>query len=312
MSVENFSINAGAHFAGGFVFGMTGENHLEELTSCYKGGDLLYKEIDFAIGRIESDGWDNITQGALALAIAALQIPQDLHTCENMDEDIAAITEWVSIFKDPTALIADVTKHLALHRKVIKSDIALVKSDWAAAEYWAAGIAAADLATMAIGPIKPVYPSMIEAEVGLSAMAVPDFVAGLIYGFTGDNQLTEIEDCWNGGNQVVTDAEALVHDLANLNFIRAEIDNAHLVDDIQDSMTKCTGMDDDFARIAAWGQIFTEPTKLAETVAKNWLLHKRGIKKDIAKEQADWANGDYFSAGTDIADALTKLIGDVE
>ena len=30
----------------------------------------------------------------------------------------------------------------------------------------------------------------------LDAMAIPDFVAGLIYGLTGDNHLTEIETCF--------------------------------------------------------------------------------------------------------------------
>jgi hypothetical protein len=51
---------------------------------------------------------------------------------------------------------------------------------------------------------------------------------------------------------------------------------------------------------------------LAETVAKNWLLHKRGIKKDIANEEADWASGNYFAAGCDTADALVKLVGPVQ
>jgi len=71
-------------------------------------------------------------------------------------------------------------------------------------------------------------------------------------------------------------------------------------------------MDDDFAEIEAWAQIFTEPVQLTETVTKNWLLHKRGIKKDIEQEKVDWAAGNYFSAGVDTADALVKLIGPVE
>jgi len=70
-------------------------------------------------------------------------------------------------------------------------------------------------------------------------------------------------------------------------------------------------MDDDFARIHDWAQIFTEPKELAETVGKHWLLHKRGIKKDIASEKSDWASGNYFEAGEDTADALVKLIGPV-
>ena len=40
------------------------------------------------------------------------------------------------------------------------------------------------------------------------AMAAPDFVAGLIYGFTGSNHLTEIEQCYSGA----TDATSTVTD----------------------------------------------------------------------------------------------------
>lgn len=71
-------------------------------------------------------------------------------------------------------------------------------------------------------------------------------------------------------------------------------------------------MEDDFNRIKAWGEIFTEPTKLAETVGKHWLIHKRHIKKEIQKEQDDWNNEDYFTAGEDVADILVTLIGPVE
>ena len=77
-------------------------------------------------------------------------------------------------------------------------------------------------------------------------------------------------------------------------------------------MYSCTGMDDDFAAIEAWAEIFTEPVKLSETVTKNWLLHKRGIKKDTEQAKADWAAGAYFNSGVDTADALVKLIGPIE
>jgi len=53
-------------------------------------------------------------------------------------------------------------------------------------------------------------------------------------------------------------------------------------------MTTCQGMDDDIAAIQAWAQIFTQPTLLSKTVAKNWLLHGNIIKVDIANEELDW------------------------
>lgn len=133
-----------------------------------------------------------------------------------MQEDITAIKLWAQVFKDIPSLTKKVTKNFALHSKAAKADIAKVKADYAAAEWFHAGKATADLASLLIGPIKPIYPptptpptsndpsmiSVFSPEVnalGFDPMATPDFIAGLIYGFTGDNHLTEIEACYTGG-----------------------------------------------------------------------------------------------------------------
>ena len=71
-------------------------------------------------------------------------------------------------------------------------------------------------------------------------------------------------------------------------------------------------MGDDVAAIEAWAQIFKQPTSLATTVAKHYMLHKRAVKADIAAVRADWANKSYFSTGKDAADLVTVLIGSIE
>jgi hypothetical protein len=300
-------------FLGGFLWGMTGQNNLQEIEACYNGGDLMYNEISMALADIKEDGWDPTVQAILEFGIVALQIPQVLKTCKGMGDDLNAIEEWASIFTDPAKLSATVAKHLALHRKQIKADIAADKAHWAAQEFWMAGVTTADLATTAIGPITPHYPTMemYKAGLGFDAMTIPDFIAGLIFGFTGDNQLTEIESCYNGGETIVTDAEALAHDLTHGDFIKAIDDNAKFAQSLEDALQECTTLDGDIARIKAWGEIFTEPTKLAETVGKHWLLHKRHIKKEWEKEKQDWASEEWFTAGEDIADILVTLIGTV-
>ena len=37
---------------------------------------------------------------------------------------------------------------------------------------------------------------VLEEAYRIDAMTVPDFVAGFVYGMTGDNHLTEIEACY--------------------------------------------------------------------------------------------------------------------
>ena len=40
-------------------------------------------------------------------------------------------------------------------------------------------------------------------------LAVPEFVAGFIYGMTGDNHLEEIETCMQGGEDLIADVDAV-------------------------------------------------------------------------------------------------------
>ena len=142
-------------------------------------------------------------------------------------------------------------------------------------------------------------------------MAAPDFIAGFMYGMTGVNHLTEIEACYQGGQQIVTDAHTAWVEGTSGDWFKAIRDAGTAWNEIGSAMTTCQGMDEDVASIEEWATIFTEPTKLSKTVGKNWLLHGRTIKADIAKEEADWSSGDYFNAGVDTAMALTEAVGPI-
>ena len=84
------------------------------------------------------------------------------------------------------------------------------------------------------------------------ALAVPEFVAGFMYGMTGDNHLSEIEACYKGAGLVVTDTEAAIADFESGKFFQG-IKEAGLVwHEFGSSMTTCEGMGDDIAAIEAW------------------------------------------------------------
>lgn len=42
-----------ADFIAGFVYGMTGDNHLTEIEACYQGGQLMAQEIEYGIADIK-------------------------------------------------------------------------------------------------------------------------------------------------------------------------------------------------------------------------------------------------------------------
>ena len=125
---------------------------------------------------------------------------------------------------------------------------------------------------------------MAASASAFDVMAAPDFVAGFIYGMTGDNHLTEIEACYNGGEQIVKDTETAFADFNAGHYFAGLKEAGTVWNEVSSSLTTCKGMEDDIAAIELWAQIFTEPTKLSKTVAKNWLLHGSKIKADIATE----------------------------
>ena len=152
----NGHLTAGADFVAGFMYGMTGDNHLTEIEACFNGGELMYQEVENGIADIKKGGVDNDVQAALQFALVALQIPQALNTCENMQDDIQAIESWAKIFTNPAELAKKASTHYALHRKQVKADIGALEGDWNSQLYFKAGADLADLMTLVVGPIEVV------------------------------------------------------------------------------------------------------------------------------------------------------------
>lgn len=166
---------------------------------------------------------------------------------------------------------------------------------------------------MAIGPID-VTPTMVESNEmpGFQIKSVPDFVAGFLYGWTGDNHLTEVEACWTSDLPIVGDLRSAGEELLNLHFIKSIELFEKAVFNLQIAMEPCHNMQDDLAALKAWSAIFKEPAHLLEDVSVHWELHKHAIKGDIETTETDWAAGEYFKSGESTAAAFTLLFGKVE
>ena len=60
------------------------------------------------------------------------------------------------------------------------------------------------------------------------------------------------------------------------------------------SLKECSTMGDDIKAIEEWSKIFTNKTKLIETVTKHMLLHKKKIERDIKSAKTDWNAGNFY------------------
>merc|ERR1712110_1140551 len=149
------------------------------------------KDVEAVVGDVESKKW---IKAAEAVKTTVQGFETALKDCEGMDDDVQAIKQWSSVFHSKAGLIEQVSKHMLFHASEIKQDVSDVKTEWNGEQYFQSGKSAADLLTVAIGPIKTTETE----DLGLDLMMLPDLAAGFVYGMVGDNKLTEFEACYSG------------------------------------------------------------------------------------------------------------------
>jgi hypothetical protein len=146
-------------------------------------------------------------------------------------------------------------------------------------------------------------------------MAIPDLVAGLVYGLTGDNQLTEIEACYQGGEIMEQEIVTGINDIKKGgwdNDTQAALEFGLAVLQLPQALNTCENMGDDIAAIESWASIFTNPAELAATLSKHYILHKKEINADISAVTTEWDAQEYFKTGEAIAQLMTDAIGPIK
>ena len=114
--------------------------------------------------------------------------------------------------------------------------------------------------------------------------AVPDFVAGLIYGFTGHNHLAELQGCFEGTQPELQEVKTALDDFRNFHFIDGVKDIGAIIWMLPDSVQHCEGIQDDIDAIEEWADIFHHPITLVETINKRWIFHGTEVKEAIHEE----------------------------
>lgn len=230
-----------------------------------------------------------------------------------MKYDILALEDWASIWTDPLRLSTTVTKNYLIHKRGIHSLIKAEGEDWANDEWFQGGVDVADIFIKIIGPVNP-DPSIFDFD----SMAIPDFVAGFIYGFTGDNHLDQIEGCFKGSTSIYINVREGIDDIQSENanwidYTDAAFNFGEAALAIPESLKHCIGIKGDIEEIEEWAVIFKPENraKLIAKLSKNWAFHRKAIKADLAEVKVDWNNADYFDAGAAAADALTIAVGPV-
>lgn len=144
-----------------------------------------------------------------------------------------------------------------------------------------------------------------------SILKYPDFLAGVLFAFVEDNQLTEMETCITDGEATYTEFMSAIDALTSGDMIKFTRRAHKSIEMLKNEIYVCENMQDDYAAIATWSHIFTEPVHLTERLVKNYEFHKRGIHTDIANLETDWGLGEGFLSGEACGDLFVTLIGPI-
>jgi len=113
-------------------------------------------------------------------------------------------------------------------------------------------------------------------------LSVPEFVAGFVYGITGDMKLTEIEACYAGGKSLEPYIHDMLYDLRKFKIFGAIMNLEKFIFHLKETfLVPCSDMQDDLKKIEAFYAIFLDPEALGEALAYNYLEHRTEFKADV-------------------------------
>lgn len=92
-----------------------------------------------------------------------------------------------------------------------------------------------------------------------------------------------------------------------MHLLKAFLQLQLFIANLQPVVQQCSDIGTDIKKVESWASIFERPEELGENVTFNYLMHKKMVKEEIAKEEADWASKSFFDAGKDIADLSVLL-----
>jgi len=301
-------------FVAGFVYGLTGDNNLTEIEACYQGGEVMAAEIEAGIADIKIGGTDHDIQAGLQFALAATQIPIALKTCEGMGDDISAIEQWASIFKDPAKLAQKLALHYARHKGEIQTDISTLESDWDSQKYFDAGKDLADIATLAIGPIKSTVGDAFDC--GLNDTIASDIVAGFMYEMPGSSKTITpeyMESCFKPDDNLLNDICSAANDFATKDNQRVLAGIQKVLADlptINASIAACPNAQADWDLVGNWFKYWKGQGEMRvyQTAYKNFSQNYQEIAADAGKVSDAFTSQNFYDTGRDANILALKVL----
>ena len=127
--------------------------------------------------------------------------------------------------------------------------------------------------------MKLIFASALVATVAVAIkpISVPEYLAGFIYGMTGNNHLDLINTCVQNADVFAVDLKNTIENLKEEKKLFFDFDLKKLRTDKDQVKMLCKGMDSDLNQIETWAQQLKNPKELAKTAGQSYLIHRKEI-----------------------------------
>ena len=145
-------VDAIPQFTAGLIYGLTGDNHLDEIEKCMDTSEPMIEDF---LAALDDFRHLKAISGLKHIGDIIWLLPNAFQPCTGMDDDIQAIEEWADIFHHPARLADTVAKNWLKNGKDIKKKMKKQKEDWHDEKWYKCGDKTADALVLLLGPIEP-------------------------------------------------------------------------------------------------------------------------------------------------------------
>jgi len=267
--------------------------------------ETVMTDVEMSVADFRKGGLSNIVSGLKDIGDILEGIQKDMSDCANIKADWGKMTGMIASFKSPWSFAYHVGKDLVVNGKDIYYEIDTAIADYDQGQWepfgYQIGTAAAKLL---VGEEE-------KKAVKVSAIEVEQIVEGILRGALDAEGFTDITQCMNDAETVISDVELAVGDFKKggvSNIVDGLKQVGDILEGVQKDMSDCSSIKADWGKMTTMIASFKSPWSFAYHTGKDLVVNGADIYQEIDAAVSDYDQGQWEQFGYQIGTASAKLL----
>ena len=296
-----------ADFLAGFIYGFTGNDHKAYFETCFKDNQEFENDICEVAYDFSTKDNQMVLQGVKKVLGDMPELKTFTEGCPDAKADFDTTAAWFKYWKaqGEMKVYSTAYKNVVSHMDEIKTEAKQISTDYDAKDYYKVAADVSTIAKLAL-PVQTLGGVKEDCLALMNTTTAADFLAGFIYGFTGNDHKAYFETCFKDNSGFEADICEVAYDFSTKDNQMVLQGVQKVLADMPELKTFTEGCPDakaDFDTTAAWFKYWKAQgeMKVYSTAYKNVVAHMTEIKADASKISDDYNANDYFKAAADVS-----------